>query len=516
MPKRSRRIIEFGDFQTPLELARDICSVLCRSEIRPASVLEPTCGTGAFVQAALETFPTLQVAIGYDVNNVYVQQARQRVSSLDVKGVNVSIRQGNFFEIDWTQVLAELPDPILIVGNPPWVTNAKLGSIGETSNVPQKANVDQLRGIEAITGRSNFDISEWMLRQNLQWLAPRSGTLAVLCKTTVARKVLKYAWKENLGIQEAKIFRVDALRYFGAAVDACLLVIRLHPSSTATECHVFPALESKHPEAVWGWRGRRVVSNTHAYDRWKHLISDEFQGWRSGIKHDAANVLELVQINGRFVNGFGIEVDVEESVVFPLLKGSDLISQSAPHRWLIVPQKAVGEDTHRLQQHFPKTWQYLLQYASLLDRRKSAVYRGRPRFAIFGVGAYSFAPWKVGIAGFSKQLQFVPIAPVDRKPVVLDDTSYFFPCASQEESTVLLRLLHSPPAQELFSALIFWDAKRPITANVLNSLDLLAVAREVGNELDSIHLLLRRARSKSHSFQLPLFDVVNRTAQQED
>ncbi len=46
-----RRRIEYGDFQTPPDLAREICRVL-RSE-RPKSLIEPTCGTGAFLSAAL-------------------------------------------------------------------------------------------------------------------------------------------------------------------------------------------------------------------------------------------------------------------------------------------------------------------------------------------------------------------------------------------------------------------------------------------------------------------------------
>jgi len=49
---------------------------------------------------------------------------------------------------------------------------------------------------------------------------------------------------------------------------------------------------------------------------------------------------------------------------------------------------------------------------------------------------------------------------------------------------VLHELITSKPAKEFFSAFIFWDAKRPITAHLLNMLDLAALARVLGKEND--------------------------------
>ena len=50
--------IEFGDFQTPLPLAREICALVKREGIKAETVLEPTCGVGAFLVAAAEAFPS--------------------------------------------------------------------------------------------------------------------------------------------------------------------------------------------------------------------------------------------------------------------------------------------------------------------------------------------------------------------------------------------------------------------------------------------------------------------------
>jgi hypothetical protein len=145
-----------------------------------------------------------------------------------------------------------------------------------------------------------------------------------------------------------------------------------------------------------------------------------------------------------------------------------------------------------LQRSAPKAWQYLLANNALLAKRGSSIDRNRPPFSIFGVGEYSFSPWKVAISGLYKKLQFVEVPPFQGRPVVLDDTCYFFPCQSEQECKVLLELVQSKPARGFWSAFVFWDAKRPITAQILNLLDLEALARIAGMESSVARLLAER------------------------
>ncbi|MGH7192509.1 MAG: hypothetical protein ACREJM_03125, partial [Candidatus Saccharimonadales bacterium] len=111
-------------------------------------------------------------------------------------------------------------------------------------------------------------------------------------------------------------------------------------------------------------------------------------------------------------------------------------------------------------------------------------YRVRPAFSVFGVGDYTFAPWKVAISGFYKKLAFTVLSTVEGKPIVLDDTSYFLPCDTEGQAQYLASLLNSNPAQSYFRAFVFWDNKRPITADLLGRLNLRAVARELGSEAE--------------------------------
>jgi hypothetical protein len=65
----------------------------------------------------------------------------------------------------------------------------------------------------------------------------------------------------------------------------------------------------------------------------------------------------------------------------------------------------------------------------------------------------------------------------------------------------------SEPARELWSALIFWDAKRPITAQLLNLLDLTALARVLGKESNVVQALAKRqiVESMEGAYQRLLF-----------
>ena len=113
---------------------------------------------------------------------------------------------------------------------------------------------------------------------------------------------------------------------------------------------------------------------------------------------------------------------------------------------------------------------------------RSSIYRNRPEFSVFGVGDYSFASWKVAISGFYKNLRFTVVGPISGKAVVFDYTSYFLPWSSEEQADYLTILLNSRESQAFYSTFIFWDSKRPITAELLGRLGLRRLARESGSE----------------------------------
>lgn len=480
MSAKPGRKTEFGDFQTPDGLAGRVCDLPVRLGVSPASIVEPTCGQGAFLRASEIRFPECPTPLGYEINRQHVQVAQAR----SPKAV---VHCADFFTRDWSRTLDGLAPPILVVGNPPWATNSAVGTLNGT-NLPAKSNFQRLGGLEALTGKSNFDISEWMLRHLVQRLSGRSAVLAMLCKTAVARKVLRHAWTQDLPMESAAVYAIDARADFGAAVDACLLVCILEPDSHAKECSVFGHLEALSADATFALCRGRMVADLEAFAMYSDICGESPLRWRSGVKHDCAGIMELRSAGEPdvYVNGLGEVVRLENRFLYPVLKGSELAGGRSPTRCMLVTQKRVGEDTTAIARVAPLTWRYLESHADRLDARASAIYRNRPRFSVFGVGAYSFAPWKVAISGFYKSLNFRVVAPQDGRPVMLDDTCYFLPCRSETDAQLLAGLLNSEPARGFFRAFVFWDAKRPLTAGLLGDLDLGQLAARLGTPLPQL------------------------------
>lgn len=476
--QKNDRKAEFGDFQTPVELARQVCSFLQQEGVQPASVLEPTCGLGNFLSAAVDTFPWAECFVGFDVNPHYVKKASLSLQSNTAK---ITVSQADFFEVDWEAIISDLPEPLLIIGNPPWVTNADLTTLKST-NLPRKSNEQNLPGLAAKTGKSNFDISEWMLTHLLHKLNGRSAILAMLCKTSVARKVIANSWKHGKGNGRFSLHLIDAPAHFNAAVDACLLIYDGTQVLNKQICNIYDDIAYKKLKTTFGFESGQLLANIAYYEKWQHLRGQSrHYRWRSGVKHDAAKVMELTKINNTYQNGLGKTARLEQEYIYPMLKSSDLAQEitPSPHRWMLVPQRTTGEETAAIKYRAPQTWAYLEEYSNILDDRKSAIYKNRPRFSIFGVGSYTFKPWKVAISGLYKQLHFAVIGPYENKPVILDDTCYFIAVNNEEEARFLASMLNSETAQQFFQSFIFWDAKRPITIEILKQLDLFKLAQEL-------------------------------------
>lgn len=481
--RKSKSITEFGDFQTPAKLALQAARVLCSLGIGARSILEPTCGRGAFLKAAAACFPGAQSIIGVDINLDHLRDAEASAIQTDPR---VELAHGDFFKVDWGSIITKDGGPWLIIGNPPWVTSSGLGAI-ESNNLPEKSNFHGRTGMEAITGKSNFDISEWMLLRYLDWLQGGEGTIAVLCKTAVARKILLYIWKgKNTPLHSARMYRIDALSHFGAAVDACFFVLEVKPEGCASSCDIFDSLDAAIPSQTISFLDGQIISRVADFKRCRDLLgSEERYVWRSGVKHDCAKVMELTATARGFRNGLEETVDLEDEFLFPLLKSSDVANGRIQSRLaMLVTQRIVGEDTGGIRVKAPKTWEYLNRHMGLLNKRGSVIYKNKPAFSVFGVGPYTFAPWKVAISGFYKSLRFVTIGPVRGKPVVFDDTIYFLPCWSEDEARFIERLLLSDRAQAFFQSMIHWDEKRPVTVEILKRLSIRKLAATMGQEQD--------------------------------
>ncbi len=484
-PARSR--VGLGDFQTPPGLVDEVLNALepGLSEGRWGRILEPTCGLGHFLEGAGARLNGRSELVGIEIQDELLARAGGRLGGCPW-AVGLRLIREDLFAFDLRSLAWANPGPLLVLGNLPWVTTAALGSIGE-ANRPAHDDVrsESMTGLSAKTGASNFDISEYLLLKILSELGGGPLTLAMLCKSSVGRKVWAEAIKSGRPVRSASLRRIDARRWFQAAVDASLFLMELGEGAVSRDLRVYPQLSSEEPERIVGLTPRyRLVSDAVVYEGLSDVDGACPLLWRQGVKHDAAPVLELSDDGGIWRNGLGEAVEVEENHLFPLTKSADLLhpNRPPPRRAIVLPQLGLSGIRAR---HDPEAClldAYLGRHVERFRARRSSIYRGRPDFAIFGIGPYSFAPWKVAVSGLGKRPVFVPLGPVGGRPMMLDDTSYFVPCRDAEQATIVGATLNHEVSREFLGSLIFPDAKRPVTRGLLERLDLARIAEREGRD----------------------------------
>lgn len=470
---------EFGDFQTPLDLVRSVLRVVYRGGGRWTRALEPTCGVGNFITGLRSlAFPPVEIQ-GIEVQPKHAPRTTVEAEKSG-DSTAIQIKQADIFKVNLAELVWSHTGPLLVVGNPPWVTNAELGGL-DSENLPTKSNFKARSGFGAKTGESNFDIAEFIWIKLIKELAWSRPTIALLCKTAVARNVLAYAERAGLPISSAEIYPIDAKKWFNAAVDACLFRVDVgfgEPNYTAS---LYADLDAETPQSVLATANGSIVSNHAVYEEFSFLEGESPIVWRQGIKHDASSVMELILESGTLRNRAGEVVSVESEHIYPLLKSSDLNGDDNPNpRYrVLVTQKGLGDGTTKLSQEAPHLWKYLTSHEHVFLARKSSIYEGRAPFSMFGIGEYSFTDYKVAVSGMYKTIHFRVVGPCEGKPVLFDDTCYLAPCSTAEQACILAALLNDPACLTFVNSLIFLDSKRPITKKILQRLDLAALLARV-------------------------------------
>ncbi len=466
-----------GDFQTPVRLARNVISRLWADGRQWERILEPTCGQGNFVRVCVEKASVREV-IGLEIQQRYVEESKRIQSDT----VTVSICQQDIFDINLAVSLQwNTMSPLLVVGNPPWITNAEQGRL-RGKNLPRKSNFQRRSGLDAITGKSNFDIAEAVWLKLIHEYANDPVTIALLCKASVARKVAQFVLETQLPANGMSLFRIDAQRWFNVAVDAGLFKLELNQGDISYAVTEYDSLLDENPSRTFGFCNKKIVADLDAYRQVEDVEGSSQLMWRQGVKHDAARVMELTRRNGVLRNGYGDHVHIEWDYLFPLIKSSDVQSISTgfvPRKYVIVTQTKVGQQTAHLRDRAPKLWRYLSLHADKLDSRKSSIYKNAPRFSMFGIGKYSFQLYKVVVSGFYLPARFVVVSGYDDKPILTDDTCYSLSFDEEWKAHLICALLNHPKVSQFLASITFSDSKRPITKGVLERINLSAVYEQV-------------------------------------
>ena len=507
--------IEHGDFQTNKKLALAITNYLSDKNIKPQILIEPTCGKGSFILSAIETFDSLRQVFGIEINENYLWELKFELLEYFLKNLTankplITLYYCNVFDFDFKQIKQQISgQKLLVIGNPPWVTNTTLSAMN-SNNLPIKNNFKKIKGIDAITGKGNFDIGESISLMMLKTFSDFTGTFAFLIKNSVIKNIIYEQKFNKYPISDIEKHTINAQKEFGAAVDAGLFVCKFNspPEFTAREFDFY----SLKQRLTLGWVNGKFASDTEKYQKYKLFDGICPFEWRQGIKHDCVKIMEFERKGIYFENALNEQFELEEELVYGLLKSSDLKSDriETPRKYTIITQQKIGQDTLHVLDKLPRTKAYLFRHQDYFLKRKSSIYNGKPNFSIFGVGDYSFKPYKVAISGLYKQSKFT-LVESNGKALMLDDTCYFIGFDTLIDAQITQFLLNKPETQSFIESFMFTDTKRAITKDLLMRIDLGVIAENTNfSELqyfaasDKWERYISRVRSKARE-QIGLF-----------
>jgi hypothetical protein len=491
--------VEYGDFQTPSKLTDEICSFLLEKDIHPNVLIEPTCGKGNFIISALRHLQPIDKIYGIEIYKSYIWECKFRIIKYYLrnhqeKKSKIYLFHQNIFNFNFQDLARNVGnEEVLVLGNPPWVTNSILGSLN-SENLPKKSNFKNFSGLDAITGKGNFDISEYIALLLLENFSIYNGHMAFLVKNSVIKNIIYELKKKCRGIGNIEKLNINAKEEFNVSVAASLFYCMFN-KGTALQCteRDFYTYKKKTTGKTFGWADDKFVSDVEKYKKYRIFDGESPLVWRSGLKHDCAKVMELKKVNGTYVNKMGDRLELEEDLIYGFLKSSDLQKPivTGTSKYILVTQKRIGQNTAYIKEKYPLTYSYLELNEAYLLERKSSIYKNKPRFSIFGIGDYSFKKYKVAISGLYKKSRFSLIIPNETKPILLDDTCYFLGFDDMDDAIFTFIVLSHQKNRDFLKSLVFLDMKRVYTKEVLMRIDLKKIAKSIPFEeiMDDVTIL---------------------------
>jgi hypothetical protein len=121
------------------------------------------------------------------------------------------------------------------------------------------------------------------------------------------------------------------------------------------------------------------------------------------------------------------------------------------------PATRAGIPEADMKRKYPKTFAYLKQFEAMLRQRSGfrKYYKpSDPFYALYNVGPYTLAPWKVLWPEVANNVKASVCGPADGGVAIPDHTLIAVPCTSGDEAHYLCALLNAAPGQLAASAYI--------------------------------------------------------------
>lgn len=398
-----------------------------------------------------------------------------------------------------------------VVGNPPWIRWGYLSREYRSATLPlwQKYGLFSLKGSASRLGAGEKDFSMLFVYAVADFYLKVGGVLGFLITQEVFKsKGAGEGFRRfRLGdrgteLQVLKAHDLAAVKPFeGASNKTALIVIRKgsptkYPvpytvwcrkprvgriPTDATLAQVLPLLSHKKLRAQpVGFRAGAITSSwqtvTGTAESFAALEGKNAYQARLGARVEPYGVfwltVEEVLSNGdlrvRNMAGRGkrqvpvleTPFQIEQDLVFPAVTGADIQRWCAtPSVFVLLTQDPVTRKPYpeeQMRKRWPRTYSYLTKFKDVLLSRGSSTVRQLAErtafYAMFGVGVYTVAPYKVIWKRMASDLVAAVISqdrtPFGFKTVIPTDTTSLFYTEHEDEAHYLCALVNSTPVRD--------------------------------------------------------------------
>jgi methylase of polypeptide subunit release factors len=395
-----------------------------------------------------------------------------------------------------------------IIGNPPWVNWEHLPENYRRTTMPLWQHYGLFpkreRGMETILGGAKYDFSMLLTCVALDRYLKDNGKLGFvitesLFKTTEAGQGFRrFLLPDKTPFKPVLVENMANLKPFEKALNRTTLAVfqkgkhTTYPipysywSKAASQGRVRIDFDSDYDSfpyekiIVHDWEAQPVdpknltsiwiTGRPNAIRAIPRLLGESNYSAREGTNTGGANgvywVKESGEQDGDLVQVFNLcecskksvtprKLFMEKDLLYPLLRAGNV------RRWQAQPDSSIiithEPDAHLraiseafMQDQYPKTYEYLLQFEAFLRQRKTQVVRNLmrrgPFYSIFGIGEYSFSTWKVVWTRIAKVEAAVAGIYAD-KPMIPQETLTMVECQTEGEAHFLAAAINSTPFQ---------------------------------------------------------------------
>lgn len=169
-------------------------------------------------------------------------------------------------------------------------------------------------------------------------------------------------------------------------------------------------------------------------------------------------LIENVQIGKKKVRN--VKTKIEKDLVYPIIKPRHIKKWVIKgYYYVIIPHKKHRiNNESELRVNFPKTYGYLFSFKKELLKRASRWFKGgdKPFYSLFGIGDYTFKPYKVVWSSIGYLPAFAVATKSDdkyigKKEIIPDNTISYISFDSEDEAYYVCGILNSEIIHKLFS-----------------------------------------------------------------